>query len=727
MSVILNIVSEFDAKGLKQAQRQFQQLEKTSDKVAFAMKKSLIPATAALTTLGAAAFKASKMASDLNEETSKANQIFGDASQSIVEFSNTASTKLGQSKTEALKAAGTFGVLGKAAGLTGTDLTEMSIKFSQLASDLASFNNTSPEDAVLALGAGLRGEAEPLRRYGVLLDDMTLRTKAVELQLTKTTKEALTPANKSLAAQAVILEKTALQQGNFALTSKDAANQQRILTARLKDAQTQIGILFLPILKETTTKLSEYAGVLIEVTQNTDKAQSSSSKWFGRLKSGLGILTQFLFKDNALVKLIKEGDKAVSERAKATAQLSQVTGRVTNKLKENAAFEGLLKKNTDLTTTSTDKSTAAAKKKAEALAKGKEATAKLKAQIDELADALRERLNVRLEDAQDKLKTAQEAFDNFGKSVGDAIIGSFNFGSAQSEVAGNAADVKKALDKQAEAQDIVNKAQADFNFFKRDDYATILAEAMGELAVATGEVSALQAKPMTFFDALGKQADKAKKFNELVSRLMAADLNETALQQVLAAGVDGGTAIAESILESADGVLRANDLTSAMQKLADDMGKKAATKYYKAGVDSATNFLKGIEDTIKRTEIVLANPNLTATDIAFAGAGAFDQVGIESLLAGLGNLNFGLPFNVGGMGIGTLMADGGVVTRATTITAGESGPEAIIPLDKMASMGFGGNNGGITINVNGGDPQAIVDALRRYQRQNGFVPITVGV
>lgn len=252
MSVILNIVSEFDSKGIKLAQRQFQQLEKTSDKVAFAMKKSMIPATAALTTLGAAAFKASKMASDLNEETSKAEQIFGDASQSIVDFSNTASTKLGQSKTEALKAAGTFGVLGKAAGLTGTDLTQMSVQFTQLASDLASFNNTSPEDAVLALGAGLRGEAEPLRRYGVLLDDATLRQKALALGLVKTTKEALTPANKSLAAQAVILEKTALQQGNFALTSKDAANQQRILTARIKDAQTQIGVLFLPILKETT-------------------------------------------------------------------------------------------------------------------------------------------------------------------------------------------------------------------------------------------------------------------------------------------------------------------------------------------------------------------------------------------------------------------------------------------------------------------------------------------
>jgi hypothetical protein len=71
------------------------------------------------------------------------------------------------------------------------------------------------------------------------------------------------------------------------------------------------------------------------------------------------------------------------------------------------------------------------------------------------------------------------------------------------------------------------------------------------------------------------------------------------------------------------------------------------------------------------------------------------------------------------------MADGGVVTRATTITAGESGPEAIIPLDRLGSMGFGGNNGGVTINVNGGDPQSVVNALRTYMRQNGSVPIKV--
>jgi phosphotransferase system HPr-like phosphotransfer protein len=68
------------------------------------------------------------------------------------------------------------------------------------------------------------------------------------------------------------------------------------------------------------------------------------------------------------------------------------------------------------------------------------------------------------------------------------------------------------------------------------------------------------------------------------------------------------------------------------------------------------------------------------------------------------------------------MADGGVVTRATTITAGEAGPEAIIPLDRMTDFGMGGGTT-VNINVNGGDPNAVVQALRTYMRQNGSVPI----
>jgi hypothetical protein len=41
----------------------------------------------------------------------------------------------------------------------------------------------------------------------------------------------------------------------------------------------------------------------------------------------------------------------------------------------------------------------------------------------------------------------------------------------------------------------------------------------------------------------------------------------------------------------------------------------------------------------------------------------------------------------------------------------------------MGQMGGGGTT--VNINVNGGDPQSVVDALRKFYRQNGNLPIGV--
>jgi hypothetical protein len=146
-----------------------------------------------------------------------------------------------------LTAAGTFGTFGKSAGLAGQDLATFSNDFTTLASDLASFNNTSPEEAIMALGAGLRGEAEPLRRYGILLDDATLRQEALRLGLIATTRQALTPQQKVLAAQAAIYKQSSDAQGDFARTSDGLANQQRILQAELENVAIEIGEKLLPI------------------------------------------------------------------------------------------------------------------------------------------------------------------------------------------------------------------------------------------------------------------------------------------------------------------------------------------------------------------------------------------------------------------------------------------------------------------------------------------------
>ena len=92
----------------------------------------------------------------------------------------------------------------------------------------------------------------------------------------------------------------------------------------------------------------------------------------------------------------------------------------------------------------------------------------------------------------------------------------------------------------------------------------------------------------------------------------------------------------------------------------------------------------------------------------------------------IGKLSFKIPSwvpGIGGKGFDVPnipeLANGGIVTSPTLALIGEAGPEAVVPLDRMASVG-GGN---VTINVMGADPNAVVDALRRYYRSNGPIPV----
>jgi hypothetical protein len=235
-------------KGLDKADKESRSF---SSKLGTALKAGALAFAALGAAAGAMAIKIGKdaigAASDFSEEISKSRVIFGEASKDIEDFAKTAANSLGQSKKQAVSAASTFATLGKAAGLTGKDLSKFSIGFVKLASDLASFNNTSPEDAIQAIGAALRGEAEPIRRYGILLNDATLKNEALALGLIKSTKEALSPANKVLAAQAAIYKQTADAQGDFGRTSDGLANSQRILAANIEDVKITLGESLLPV------------------------------------------------------------------------------------------------------------------------------------------------------------------------------------------------------------------------------------------------------------------------------------------------------------------------------------------------------------------------------------------------------------------------------------------------------------------------------------------------
>jgi hypothetical protein len=197
-------------------------------------------------------------ASDLAEVGTKMQTVFGDANTEVQKFASQGAKALGLSSLEAQNAAANFGVFGKSAGLAGKDQADFSTGMAKLAVDMASFSNTTPEDAIEALSSGLRGEAEPLRKYGVLLDDASLRQEALSMGLIATTKDALTPQQKVLASHALILKQTSDAQGDFERTSGGLANQQRILSAQWTDMKGKLGAAFLPAVTATVTALNDH-------------------------------------------------------------------------------------------------------------------------------------------------------------------------------------------------------------------------------------------------------------------------------------------------------------------------------------------------------------------------------------------------------------------------------------------------------------------------------------
>jgi|688.fasta_scaffold62507_10 hypothetical protein len=185
-------------------------------------------------------------ATSLGEETSKSGVIFGQSAARVAEFAKQAS-RIGLAESAALSATGSFGNLFTAMGLGREQAADYATTLTSLGADLASFNNSSVEEAVQALGAALRGEAEPIRRFGVLLDEATLKQEALARGLITSTSGSLTPAIKAQAAYAAILRQTASAQGDFARTSGSLANLSRIVSAQSTNVFSTIGQTFEPL------------------------------------------------------------------------------------------------------------------------------------------------------------------------------------------------------------------------------------------------------------------------------------------------------------------------------------------------------------------------------------------------------------------------------------------------------------------------------------------------
>lgn len=229
------------------------------DKFQRGVNKASVVAGGALVALGAAAKGAAEDASALAESANAVQVTFGDAAGVIEEFGKTAAQTVGLSQAEFNSLATSTGAMLINMGYSQAEAADASVELTQRAADMASVFNTDVSTALDAINSGLRGESEPLRAFGVGLSDAAIKSKALEMGLYDG-KGALDANAKAAATQALILEQSGKVAGDFANTSDEAANQQRILTAEFEDASAELGTALLPTISDLLGLLSDAVG-----------------------------------------------------------------------------------------------------------------------------------------------------------------------------------------------------------------------------------------------------------------------------------------------------------------------------------------------------------------------------------------------------------------------------------------------------------------------------------
>jgi hypothetical protein len=611
MAVVIPIVTEYVGKGVERAIKEFRQIEGVGNKAAFVFTRAVVPgavaAGGALAALGVTLFKAAGAAAEAQKEdkllADQLRRTTGATEDAITQTMNFVDALELESTISGGELSSNLALLTRST----QDVTKAQ-ELLKIATDVSVGSGKDLSSVSEALRKAYGGEFAALEKLGIQIPDNVKKTKDYE------------------AVQALLNKQ-------FGGAAADAADTFQGQLAKLQISfgkiVEEVGVLVLPYLQRFVTYVNDHIMPALKVFIEALKGGNGVAGSFEIAVASMGdfapaaikamrAATEAVFEFIKAIALSYAGiqtligaAQALASRGKAglpafAAALAAAGGSViTDKLKNDTLnyFDGLLgrldvlgpkaaaiKNKINPVADALDRLEGKLRPKVEGLdddppaGKGLDKIAekakKLAEKTKEAASALEKEMAEALKGAEENLATAQEAFDSFAGSVGQVIRETLNF-----------ADAFKAS-----------------------------AEEGGS----------------SFFTELQKQADKAKEFGVLTEKLLAAGISKEALDQVLSAGVESGTEIAKQLLGAADGVLKANTLVAEVEAIADRIGLAAANKFYKAGVDNGTAYLKGVEEAIAAANARIAGAKRPA-DIKGAGALFAETAGALGTKAGVVN------------------------------------------------------------------------------------------
>jgi hypothetical protein len=297
---------DFD-KGIKKADTSTSKFGKGLSKIGIAVAAAF--AVKKVVEFGA---KLARVASDFEESQNAVNVVFRESAGIIEEFGNNSIKSVGLAQTAYNELAVSTGALLKNAGLPLDEVADKTNELIQRSADLASVFNTDVQTASLAVGAALRGETEPARKFGITLNDAAVQAKALEAGLVDSKKE-ITEQVKIQARYLLILEQSNQVQGDFANTQESFANQSKIASQNIVELQRALGDALLPVASKLLLKginpLLESFTKWISDTVTVTRANENLTKSFAELTEATEIQLQIDAARIALEKLNKEQEE----------------------------------------------------------------------------------------------------------------------------------------------------------------------------------------------------------------------------------------------------------------------------------------------------------------------------------------------------------------------------------------------------------------------------------
>ena len=265
------------------------------------------------------------MASAVEEMQSKSAVVFGrfvsNVRAELEKFGNAVGRSTFELEGMASSVQDTFVPL----GFARKEASKLSVDLTKLAVDVASFNNATDVEVMHAFRSALVGNHETVLRFGVVINEATIKQELMRMGINKTSSE-ITTQEKVMARLNLIMAGTADAQGDAINTNTSFANSMKALSAEFEEFMVEAINPMLPALsnmvrslKDTITETKEFLrsiGLLSELNKVipiVDELKNNSDA-LAKVESQLAFEIEKLdfvvrAHKNPLILLTKETDK----------------------------------------------------------------------------------------------------------------------------------------------------------------------------------------------------------------------------------------------------------------------------------------------------------------------------------------------------------------------------------------------------------------------------------